>query len=56
MLLMLTLGFHEGVDDIEIRFLLEFELLGHRDIPVPNGLAGQLGYKPLNRGGVVEDL
>ena len=53
---MLTLGFHEGVDDVEIRFLLDLELLGHHDIPVTNGLAGQLGYEPLNRGGMLEDL
>ena len=53
---MLSLGFHEGVDDVEIRFLLDLELLGHRDIPVPNGLTGQLAYKALDSGGVVKNL
>ena len=53
---MLTLGLHEGIDDIQVHFLLELELLGHSDIPVPNGFAGQLAYKPLESRGVVEDL
>ena len=56
LLLMLSLGFHEGIDDIQVRLLLDLELLSHRDIPVPTGFAGQLAYKSLEHGGVVEDL
>merc|ERR1711867_236168 len=42
LLLLLGLSFssHEGDDDFKLRLLLEPELCGHGDIPLPAGLAG----------------
>ena len=56
LLLLLLLGVHEGSNDIQVRLLLELELLSHSNIPVPTGFAGQLAYKSLEHGGMVEDL
>ena len=56
LLLCLSLITHECGDNIQVRLLLGFELLFHGDIPIQAGLAGQLAYERLERGGVVEDL
>ena len=56
LLLCLSLVNHECSDNIQVRLLLSFELLCHGDVPIQAGLAGQLAYECLERGGTVEDL
>ena len=52
----MSLGSHEGDDDIQVRLLLGLEVCCHLDIPIHASLAGQLGQERFERGRMVESI